>query len=187
MSLQLFTSEMEEIQYEFLLSVNYDPDEEFAIRNKAVADNCNSESDSESDSDDDDDGEEMEMEDQYQVISQEYNFATILMLLDHIQETGCSAAAAGRKFGVAKRTAQRYWARYTNGDTYLRSELVAAMNQFKKVVLTDEHTAFLENLYDKDPSTTLKEAKQELKKHFDIDITQSGLQKHLLENATAPN
>ncbi|KAI8136504.1 hypothetical protein BJV82DRAFT_584485 [Fennellomyces sp. T-0311] len=75
MSLQLFTSEMEEIQYEFLLPVNYDPDEEFAICNKAVADNCNSESDSESDSDDDDDGEEMEMEDQYQVISQEYDFA----------------------------------------------------------------------------------------------------------------
>ncbi|KAI8136503.1 hypothetical protein BJV82DRAFT_484621, partial [Fennellomyces sp. T-0311] len=49
------------------------------------------------------------------------------------------------------------------------------------VVLTDEHTAFLENLYDKDTSTTLKEAKQELKKHFDIDITQSGLQKHLVK------
>ena len=47
-------------------------------------------------------------------------------------------------------------------------------------ILTSEHTEFLQKYYDSKSNATLKEAQESLYKHYGINITQSGLQKHLV-------
>ncbi|KAG2216845.1 hypothetical protein INT45_013989 [Circinella minor] len=71
------------------------------------------------------------------------------------------------------------FARFRDGEAYLPSQLKKPGRPHS--VLTNEHSLFLQDLYDKNPSATLKQAQDQLWERFTVAITQSGLQKHLVK------
>lgn len=102
----------------------------------------------------------------------------IIQLIDMIQNVTLNCAEAARQLRMPPRTAQLYWARYRDDKPYLPSQL--GKKKGPTPVLTKEHSAALQALYDNDPTTTLKQAQELLWDQFRIPITQSGLQKHLV-------
>ncbi|KAI8136949.1 hypothetical protein BJV82DRAFT_675344 [Fennellomyces sp. T-0311] len=112
---------------------------------------------------------QVDIEDQYQIIVDEFNEETrrtytdkdIVHLIDTIQEFTLSAAAAAPIALMSVRFAQR---------------------KQQDPTLLQQHTHHLEQLYDKDPTATLAQAQELLLRVYNVKITQSGLQKHLVKH-----
>ena len=90
-----------------------------------------------------------------------------------------NAAEARRDILVPERTTLRYWKRVVNYELYLPSTMGKSPGPLP--TFTPEHTAFLQTYYDAKSDATLKEAqKSSLVDRFGISVTQSGLQKNLV-------
>ena len=107
-----------------------------------------------------------------------YRDPEIIQLIDRIQNITLNAAEAGRDLLIPEQTAQRYWKRFVDGEPYLPSTM--GKSPGPPPTLQPIHTAFLQTYYDTKSDATLKEAQQSLVDKFKISITQSGLQKHLV-------
>ncbi|KAI7846557.1 hypothetical protein BDC45DRAFT_419000, partial [Circinella umbellata] len=107
-----------------------------------------------------------------------YRDPEIIQLIDRIQNSTLNAAEAGRDLLIPERTAQRYWKRFVDGEPYLPSTM--GKSPGPPPTLQPIHTTFLQTYYDTKSDATLKEAQQSLVDKFKISITQSGLQKHLV-------
>ncbi|KAI8142635.1 hypothetical protein BJV82DRAFT_669247 [Fennellomyces sp. T-0311] len=105
----------------------------------------------------------------------------IVHLINTIQEFALSAAAAAPIALMSVRSAQRYWKYYRDGEPYLPS-LQKSNSKQRDPTLLQQHTHHLEQLYDKDPTTTLAQAQELLLRVYNVKITQSGLQKHLVKH-----
>ena len=82
---------------------------------------------------------------------------------------------------MSERSPQRYWKYFRDGEAYLPS-IRAQRAKKRDPTILQQHTEYLEQLYINDPTTTLGQAQALLQTCFDVSITQSGLQKHLVKH-----
>ena len=113
-----------------------------------------------------------------------YNSQQIQQLFDYVIETGMTAKRASLLVGIKVRSGQYYVHQYK-----IENEMVVHTAATKKVrgrppTLTNEHTAFLIDYYDKNVDAVLFEAQDALFKTFGISITLSGLHKHLVNKVS---
>ena len=85
-----------------------------------------------------------------------YTDKQIVKFLEMVQNVTLNVRKAAKKMGfdLFLTTARRYWKHYTDDKAYLPSML--SKRGGSKGVLTEEHSRFLENVYDDDVAATLQ-------------------------------
>ena len=108
-----------------------------------------------------------------------YDDVSILGLIDTIQNLTFYCATTARIKHMPKQTAQEYVARFRDGEEYLSSQ---KRTEFKRPLLKllQENTKAVIEFYDNDATATIKQAQELVWNRFNIALTQSGLQKHLI-------
>ncbi|ORX54152.1 hypothetical protein DM01DRAFT_1270460, partial [Hesseltinella vesiculosa] len=85
-------------------------------------------------------------------------------VVEYYTEKLCSAAAAGKKFGVPEKTAQRWCKRWTEtGEIELET---SSQRRGPKPALGSEHKAFVTNLIDEQPLLRVADVVDALCGHF---------------------
>ena len=107
----------------------------------------------------------------------------IVQLIGLIQNVTLNAAQASCTLRIPEKTAQQYFARFHNEEAYLLSQ--PKKSGRLHYVLANEHPLLLQDIYDKNPSATLKQAQDQLWERFTVVTTQSDLQ-NIRWNAAIP-
>lgn len=113
----------------------------------------------------------------------QYNPKQIERFIRLLQEEGLKVPAAAEKCGIPRSTAYELKKESNNsGGTILPGFKEKKYNRKGNPTLMEEHSKFLADFIDDNPSVTLQLAQDELCKKFDgLKITPSGLRKHMTD------
>lgn len=112
----------------------------------------------------------------------QYNSSQITKLIDLVQETHMSAAAAGRACGITERTAQRLIQKWReSGCNEIPIDYEEGKRRGWKPILKEEHSEFLIDYIEEHPLAVVDETMEALCSRFeDLKISKTALQDHIV-------